>query len=160
MKKIFSSIRLVIGIIAVFVFCGGIVFALLGIYDFAMVFSHFGAEDKHSIGGYMAIGLLHSVDLFLIAIVFMVLALGILLLFSDGGNAFTATLPQWLHIRSFMHLKVILWEAILTTLVVSYLAGLAEKKILGQPSTINTLFLPGGVLIIALSLYLLKKSEK
>jgi len=52
-----------------------------------------------------------------------------------------------------------LWEAILTTLVVSYLAGLAEKKFDKQLISIYDLILPGAILLIALSLFFLKKGE-
>ena len=107
----------------------------------------------------MVIGLLHTVDLFLVAIVFFVLSIGMVVLFADPDKGFPLRLPKWLHVHNFVELKIILWEAILTTLVVYYVAGLAEKKINGEEITINILILPGAVLLIALSLFFVKRGE-
>ena len=57
----------------------------------------------------------------------------------------------------FMELKAILWEAILTTMVIGYLTGLTERKINNEKLDWTSLVLPGAVLLIAISLYLLKK---
>jgi uncharacterized membrane protein YqhA len=99
------------------------------------------------------------VDLFLVAIVFFVLSLGILVLFNNPDSPLPIRLPEWLRIKNFMQLKVILWEAILTTLVVAYLASLAEKEIQGEEITVQTLVVPGGIFLIALSLFFLKRGE-
>jgi uncharacterized membrane protein YqhA len=115
--------------------------------------------EQANIGRLMAIGLLHSVDMFLIAIVFFVLAIGMLILFSNP-EANMPKLPAWLHVKNFMELKAILWEAILTTLVVAYLAKLAEGEIQGRQNTVEDLLIPGGVLLIAASLFFLKRAEK
>ena len=159
MRKTFSAIKIVIGVIAVLVFISGIILTLIGIYDFVVVFTHLGANQQANIGRLMAIGLLHSVDMFLVAIVFFVLAIGMLILFTDP-EANMPKLPTWLHVKNFMELKAILWEAILTTLVVAYLAKLVEGEIEGKQMTVEDLLIPGGVLLIALSLFFLKKSEK
>ena len=58
-----------------------------------------------------------------------------------------------------MQLKSILWEAILTTLVIAFLTGIARKKINGELVDTEMLILPAGILMIALSLYFLKKGE-
>jgi uncharacterized membrane protein YqhA len=99
------------------------------------------------------------VDLFLIAIVFFVLALGVMLLFVDPDKGFPVNLPHWLRIKNFMELKVILWEAILTTMVIAFLTGLAGKKINGEPVDMQTLIIPGGIFLVSLSLYFLKKGK-
>jgi len=59
-----------------------------------------------------------------------------------------------------MELKVILWEAILTTLVVSYLAGLVGSRVREETIRVDSLLIPGGILLISLSLFFLKKGEK
>ena len=56
-------------------------------------------------------------------------------------------------------LKSILWEAILTTLVIAFLTSLAGKKINGEIIDLQMLIVPAGILLIALSLYFLKKGE-
>src|SRR5215471_3346099 len=157
MRKTFGAIKIVIGIIAGLVFVSGVILTVIGIYDFAIVFAHLGEQEN--IGRLMAIGLLHSVDMFLVAIVFFVLAIGMLILFTNP-EATMPKLPAWLHVKNFMQLKAILWEAILTTLVVAYLAKLAENEIEGKQMTVESLLIPGGVLLIAISLFFLKRAEK
>ncbi len=160
MKNIFSALRIFISIIALLVFAAGVVLTILGAYDFVLVFFHQGDVDSNDLAGSMAIGLLKAVDLFLIAIVFFVFSLGILVLFHQAETPLPIKLPEWLRIKNFMQLKVILWEAILTTLVVSFLAGLAEKRIRGIETSMLNLILPAGILLIALSLFFLKKGDK
>ena len=96
----------------------------------------------------------------MVAIVFFVLAIGMMVLFVDADGRLPIKLPEWLRVRSVVELKIILWEAILTTLVVYYIAGLAEKKIKGAEITLTNLILPGVVLLIAMSLYFVKKEDK
>ena len=158
MKKITGALKGFIGIIAWLVFASGIVLTGIGIYDFVLVFVYLlrGAEHTTSL---MAIGLLHTVDIFLVAIVFFVLALGFFILFDYEETPRAVKLPEWLHVKNFMQLKIILWEAILTTLVVSWLASLVEIEISGKSPDLHSLVLPAGILIIALSLFVLKKGE-
>lgn len=159
MKKTFAAVKVVVSAIALLVFASGVVLTLIGVYDFAIVFVHLGPGSQENIGRLMAIGLLHSVDIFLVSIVFFVLAIGILILFTDP-DATMPKLPGWLHVKNFMELKAILWEAILTTLVVSYLARLAEDEIEGKEFALQSLVIPGGILLIAVSLFFLKRAEK
>jgi uncharacterized membrane protein YqhA len=159
MKNIFSTLRVFIGIIAVLVLAAGIVLTLLGAYDLVKVIADVRSFDTEHLAKIMAIGLLSVVDLFLIAIVFFVLALGVMLLFVDPDKGFPVNLPHWLRIKNFMELKVILWEAILTTMVIAFLTGLAGKKINGEPVDVQTLIIPGGIFLVSLSLYFLKKGK-
>jgi uncharacterized membrane protein YqhA len=160
MKLIFNAIKAVINVVALLVFASGLVLAILGAIDFAKVFFLIGSADPATLRGLMAIGLLHAVDSFLVAIVFFVLSLGFLILFNDPEAQLPIKLPPWLHVHNFMELKGILWEAILTTLVVSHLARLAERIIEGQDLTYRSLIIPGGIFLIALSLFFLKRAEK
>jgi len=158
MKRIFRVLKFVISTIAVLVAGAGIALALIGIYEFAVAVSHVASADREHAAGLIATGLLKAVDMFLMVIVFFVFSLGVLILFEEE-TTFPVKLPQWLRIKSFIQLKVILWEAILTTLVVSYLAGLAEKKFDNHSTSLNDLIIPGAILLIALSLFFLKKGE-
>ena len=159
MRKTFGAVKIIVAGIALLVFASGIILTFIGIYDFVIVFAHLGPGEQSNIGRLMAIGLLHSVDMFLIAIVFFVLAIGMLILFTNP-ETHMPKLPAWLHVKNFMELKAILWEAILTTLVVAYLAKLAEGEIEGKQMTVEDLLIPGGVLLIAVSLFFLKRAEK
>jgi uncharacterized membrane protein YqhA len=156
MKSLFYLLSFVVKFIAFFVFASGIVLTALGAFDFFHSFSHVNSE--RAMLGLLAVGLLHSIDLFLMAIVFFVFSLGILVLFDNPGNE-TIRLPEWLRISNFTQLKVILWEAILTTLVVSFIAGLVEKRLDGQQLGIHNLIIPGSILLLAISLHFLKKKE-
>jgi uncharacterized membrane protein YqhA len=160
MKSMFRIQKLLISIIAFFVLAAGIALTVLAGYHFAMAFSHLGSGDGHETAGRMAIGLLHAVDMFLVAIVFFVLSIGMLVLFVDPASGYPLKLPKWLHVENFVELKIILWEAILTVLVVDYIAGLAEKKINNEELSVYSLILPGAVLLISLSLFLVKKEHK
>jgi len=159
MKHIFNVLQVCIGIIAVLVCIAGIILTGVGGYDMVIVFVNTLDANEHHLGSLIAIGLLSAIDLFLIAIVFFVLALGIMLLFADPEKEFPVNLPAWLRVKNFMQLKSILWEAILTTLVIAFLTGIARKKINGEPVDTEMLILPAGILMIALSLYFLKKGE-
>ncbi|MBN8787331.1 MAG: YqhA family protein [Terrimonas sp.] len=159
MKSVFSVLIVIINIIALLIFASGLVMTILGGYDFLMVFSHF-STDQHETAGLMAVDLLNAVDIFLVAIVFFVLSIGIMILFNNPDATLPVKLPEWLRIKNFLHLKIILWEAILTTLVVSYLAALAEKKINGVEITWQHLIVPVAVLLISLSLFLVRRGEK
>jgi len=145
-------------VIALLVFAAGIAITLLGIYDFIHVFSYFAEYKNDILIKMIAVGLLQAVDLFLVAIVMFVFSVGLLVLF-DNKDEIPLKLPEWLKVKNFMQLKIILWEAILTTLVISYLAGLVQAKMAGEIITTSSLIIPGSILIIALSLYFLKKSE-
>ena len=159
MKTMFRILKFLINIIALLVLASGIVLTIVGGYNFVLVFSHFGESDPHSASSLMVVGLLHAIDMFLVAIVFYVLAIGMMILFNDPDAKDTIKLPDWLHVKTFIELKIILWEAILTTMVVYYIAGMLERKISGEAINTNSLILPGAVLLIALSLFFVKKGE-
>jgi uncharacterized membrane protein YqhA len=160
MKNIFLVLKVFTAIIAILIFLAGTVLTFLGGYEFWSVFTHFETADKHQLVGLMAIGLLRVVDLFLITIVFFVLALGIMVLFRSPDKPLPIKLPEWLWVKNFMQLKMILWEAILTTLVVSYLSGMAQVRIRGEEIKMDSLLIPGGILMIALSLFFLTRHQK
>jgi uncharacterized membrane protein YqhA len=160
MKNVFKSLKFFISIIALLVLASGVALTLLGVFDFIMAFVGQDYGDTHNLPRSMAIGLLKAVDLFLIAIVFFVFALGILVLFHSAEQPFPIKLPEWLRIKNFMQLKVILWEAILTTMVTSYLATLAELRMNGNEITKMQLIVPAAILMISVSLFFLKKGEK
>ena len=146
-------------IIAVIIFLAGTAFTVLGAYDFVHAFTHLSGDGERS-ERTMAISLIKAVDLFLIAVVLFVFSLGLQVLFNHKpDNTLLQTLPRWLQVKNFMDLKVILWEAILTTLVISYLADVARIKISGGEVTEHSLLIPAAILVISISLYFLKKGE-
>jgi uncharacterized membrane protein YqhA len=158
MKSLYSVLKVIISVISELFLLSGIIITGLDIYDFFEIFHRVQGSD--TLVNVVAVGLLQAVDLLLIAIVFFVLSIGTRLLFKDEDKAMPVKLPDWLRVKDFMQLKVILWEAILTTLVVSYLAGMAEIKISGAQLEVQSLILPVGIFLVSLSLYFLKRGEK
>lgn len=159
MKNIFNLLKSVITVIALLVFTAGVILSLLGVFEFLLTFSHIVSIERDHLVGILATGLLKAIDLFLMAVVFFVFSIGILILFTGPDELLPVALPEWLRIKKFVELKVILWEAILTSLVISYLASLAEQRMAGKQVNVFHLVIPGVILIISLSLFLLKKEK-
>ncbi|MGB4771032.1 MAG: YqhA family protein [Chitinophagaceae bacterium] len=130
---------------SVFFIVGGVIESIEGI----RLFITHGLDEEKKPG----LKLLKGLDLFLVSIVFMIFAIGIVRLFGiykhDDGD-----LPSWLNISSFKELKVLLWETILVTLVVFTLTGIATDR---SGLHWEMLILPGVILILSLSLYLMRK---
>ncbi len=102
------------------------------------------------------IELLHSLDFLFVSLVLLVLALGIAKLFVVNlTEEETAALPSWLRIDSITQLKVLLWETTLTTLMIVALSDLIR----GLFTTLawNALTIPAAILLLALSLFFMKK---
>jgi uncharacterized membrane protein YqhA len=100
--------------------------------------------------------LLRGLDLFLVSMVFLIFALGILSIFINYHNA-DEKLPDWLKIGNFKGLKILLWETVLVTLVVFSFTNVITAK---ESLQLNDLILPGVILILTLALFLLKRIEK
>jgi len=121
------GIRFVFLVAVFFTLLNTIVILVLGIREaivgYQALYDSFNGNHKEGIGLYF----LHSLDLFLIALVFLILSLGILKIFvhykKDHVN-----LPPWLNIQTFKELKVLLWETILLTLVVLSFGIIVEKR--------------------------------
>ena len=160
MKRILIILKTVITIIALLVFASGVAVAAIGVYEIILAVSDMAEADRHHVATKLATGMLKAVDMFLMAIVFFVFSLGLLILFVSHDAELPVKVPDWLRIKTFTDLKVILWESILTTLVVSYLVGLAELKMAGVQVSTSNLIIPGVIFLISISLFLLKKKEK
>ena len=86
----------------------------------------------------------------------LVLGLGIAKLFVVNlTEEETAALPIWLRIDSITQLKVLLWETTLTTLMIVALSDLIR----GLFTTLawSALTIPAAILLLALSLFFMKK---
>ena len=149
----------IIFFIALLITFAGLAFTILGAIEFVHAVAHLFDTEQNMHVQSTAVKLLQSVDMFLLSIVLYVFALGLVMLFHKNiGDQLREVLPQWLQIRDFLQLKALLWEAILTTLVVSYVAYLVGLKLGDEPITFEVLILPLSVLIISASLFILKKA--
>jgi uncharacterized membrane protein YqhA len=126
--------------------------ARIAIHAYANVFKTPSASEKRP-----GLELLHSLDFMFVSLVLIVLALGIAKLFLLTPDPQRhAGLPVWLRIESIAELKVLLWETILTTLLIAGLSDLIE----GLFTRLDwaTLMIPAAILILALSLFFMKRA--
>ena len=161
MKNLFSALQKIVNIIALILFISATILSVLGIYGFIRIFSYLTADSSKIMIVSIAVALLKSVDLFLISIVLFVFSLGIMILFNNKPDSILpVNLPEWLKVKNFMQLKTILWEAILTTILISFVTSVSEKRLDGHEISLEDMLIPVSIFLIALSLHLLKKEEK
>lgn len=103
--------------------------------------------------------IIEALDLFLIGFLFFIFSVGFSQLFFPKDSRLAKTLdgitPDWLNVEEFMELKLILWDTIMTVLVVKFVGDIYRNE--GDYSW-QIMIIPLAVLIIALSRYLIKKS--
>jgi uncharacterized membrane protein YqhA len=75
-------------------------------------------------GKTLAIGLIEAIDVFLIAIVALIIGLGLYALFVDD----TLPLPRWLEIHDLDHLKMHLVRIVIAVLAVLFLREAVERS--------------------------------
>lgn len=162
MRLFFNLLGNISKLISALVFICGLIMLSLAVVDLIHTIT-ITFEQTENKPAKMAVGLLQTVDFVLLSIVFFIFSIGITLLFkheTEEKAKLFAELPKWLQIKSLTELKIILWEAILTTFIITYIGDLALHKIIkNEPFSLAQLILPGAILILALSLYFLKKGE-
>jgi uncharacterized membrane protein YqhA len=99
--------------------------------------------------------LLHSLDYLFVSLVLLILSLGIAKLFLLDPTKEHPGLPSWLRLESISELKVLLWETVLTTLLIVALSDLVSN--LGSAHEWSVLVEPAGILILALALFFMKR---
>lgn len=158
MKTLFRLLTFVIVFIAILVFAAGLFITGLGVYDFTHAFAVFDNYAEKGSIQLSAIALLRAVDLFLMAIVLFVFSIGLMVLFNNRSEqALPTNFPSWLKVKNFIELKITLWEAILTTILVGYLGYLVELRLERKPIVIQDVALPVAIFLIATSLFFMKK---
>jgi uncharacterized membrane protein YqhA len=102
--------------------------------------------------------LLHSLDFLLLALVLIILAFGVAKLFLRRPDASDqdSPLPSWLRIETFSDLKYLLWETILTALLIIALSTLTSGMF--QELAWTSMVIPAAIFLLALSLYFMKKA--
>ena len=145
LRYLFLIVVIFMMINSLFFIIGGVIESVDGIRLFIM----HGLDEEKKPG----LKLLKGLDLFLISLVFMIFAIGIVRLFGIYNHD-NDDLPAWLNLHSFKELKVLLWETILVTLVVFTLTGIATDR---SGLHWEMLILPAVILILSLSLFLMRK---
>jgi uncharacterized membrane protein YqhA len=158
MIKLLLHFRYIFVLAVFFLLCGAVVFMIVGVKEcfegFAAFYrTGFTVNDAERPG----IFLLEALDFFTIALVFMIFALGLgrLFVFDSISNE---KLPLWLRINSLTELKLLLWEAILLSMLIFCITHLAK----GDMYSINILIFPGVILVLSVSLFFIRwdKSRK
>ncbi len=97
---------------------------------------------------------MNGLDAFMLAIIFMIFGLGIARLFLFDKTP-DEQVPLWLRFNDLKGLKVLIWEAILVTLVIFSLHVLLTP----EGHSLNSLILPGAILILTLALFLMRRED-
>jgi uncharacterized membrane protein YqhA len=151
------KVRYIVVVIAFFAILHALAFLVMGAKTAVKAYGHLLSERTDGETARPGLELLHSLDFLFVAMILLVLALGIAKLFLlDPKADATADLPVWLRIDSVSELKVLLWETILTTLLILGLSDLTAT-VFGKPDW-TILLMPVSILVLALSLYFMKKA--
>ena len=98
---------------------------------------------------------LEAVDMFFMALSFLIVAIGLAQLFVGEMPLVRNLSFTWLRIESFAQLKLLLWDTFLVTLLVLFVTRLIAAHTIGW----DMLVLPGAILMLTLSSYLLKQKH-
>ncbi len=105
--------------------------------------------------------LFQSLDLFLIGFLFLIFSLGFAQLFIPRPSKIISLVenisPKWLHVENFTQLKLILWDTVLTTLVVLFIVDVFR---LNNEYDWSLTILPITIFLISFGKYLIIKSKK
>jgi len=104
-----------------------------------------------------AIRIAQSVDSLFFGLMLFVLSLGTASLFlRDSRDEADPRLPNWVKVPNLSALKMLLWEAILITLVVETLVTFITDV---DNLRWQLLILPAAILVLSVGLYLMRKTE-
>jgi uncharacterized membrane protein YqhA len=150
-----------------FIFLISLIFSFRGIWLSVEVMIEF-ITGKHKFHTFSELSdveppvlkLLESVDSFLLAFVFFIFSFGLYkIFFIPDDHNLNSKLPRWLQIDTLFELKALLWQSILTTILVIFLNY--SVTVLSQNAmSWNFLMIPLSILILSIALYFLKLSEK
>jgi len=149
------KLRWLAGLIAVFCGLHAVAFVVLGVMravgGYRLMFKGPPFDTQHLPGVEIA----RSLDAFLIALVFIVFAIGILELFLvRPDHPALDDVPAWMRVKSLTELKFVLWEVLLVSLVVASVESLVVT--VHEPAWV-LLMLPLATLILAIGLYFSRK---
>jgi len=155
LEKIFR-VRYLALIINIFVIINTIGLIVLGaMRTIHAVTSLFDAPDKLGQSGYRpGVEFGEAIDIFLIALVFLVFAIGINILFiRPNDEKFHGTVPKWMRVKNFSDLKFLLMEAIIATAFIMFISAFVSQI---ESVSWEFLVIPISILLLAVSLRILK----
>ena len=147
MSRIFKTTVLVISLtmFANFLFTAGI-----GVYKTIHAYSILYADG---VAGKPGLEIVESLDLFLVAFVFLILSLGFMKLFYPDFSGFKKINLPWLKVDDFFHLKHLTWNAILLTLLITFGTHVIRST---GPLEWTLLIIPASVFLFSMSSKMLK----
>lgn len=152
----FLQAKYILAIAVVFLLLNALVFVIAGsvqsIHGY-IEFIEFGFSPGE--GKRPGIHLLEGLDMFMVAMVFLIFGLGIarLFIFDKMDNS---QVPSWLNVHDIKGLKVLLWETILVTLVILCVTNLIKSPM----KSWEVLIFPLVILILTIALYLMRGKEE
>jgi uncharacterized membrane protein YqhA len=115
----------VIGAVIVTTFLNSVAFIGVGVYRSYHAYRMLITEG---VEGKPGIELINSLDIFLIALVFLIMSLGFSKLFYKDFPLFKSIDLPWLKIDDFFDLKILLWNTVLLSLVVAFAVVAIENE--------------------------------
>ncbi len=151
--KIIVGLPVISSMFIALVFIGvGVYSASLGTYGIFM--GEIGSETTPGLK------LIESLDMFLIGFLFLIFSIGFSQLFFPKPSRLMGVIdtitPDWLKVKNFTELKLILWDTLLTTLVIKFVSdAFLADGVYNWELTI----VPIGILLISISRFLIKKDK-
>ncbi len=136
-----------------------LIFSGLGVYETLQGMSGIFRGLLHT-NEFIGLKFVDALDMFLISLLFLIFSLGFSQLFllpSAFTNALSKLTPAWLHVKNFTELKLILWETILTTMIIMFVSELIKSN--GNYKYEFAIY-PIGIILIALSGFFIRSGEK
>ena len=143
----FLRVRYVAVVIVILALCHALAFLAMGAHVAVRAYTHV-FDEPPAVGSGPGLELLHSLDFMFISMVLLVLAIGIAKLFLVSPTFDDTKLPTWLRVHSITELKVLLWETVLTTLLIVGLSDLTTALYAKLQWT--ALVMPTAILILSL----------
>jgi uncharacterized membrane protein YqhA len=161
------SLKVVLIPTILFIFIISLIFTFRGMWLVSDVVIGIISGEKHfvkyselSTSEPPSLMLLEAVDSFLLSFVFFIFSFGLYkIFFLTDVNYPKDKLPRWLQMESIFELKALLWQSVLTTMVVIFLNN-AVITMSHNAMSWQFLVLPGSILVISVALYFLKLAEK
>jgi uncharacterized membrane protein YqhA len=146
-------IRFALYVIVAMVLLNALFFIVVAVYKSVHAYILIGqGKIEEKPGVFIA----ESLDSFMIAIFFIIFSLGVSKLFLPKSSLNNTIDLPWFKIENFSQLKYVLWEVILTTILVFY-----TNKIMVSGDILDwtLLIIPGSVLMLAIAYKFMKNSH-
>ncbi len=157
MKTVF---KFIIGIPIITTLIIAIIFLGLGVYETVLGITGILKGQIHS-ENTPGLLLFQALDLFLIGFLFLIFSLGFFQLFYPKPSRLMSAIddiaPEWLKVENFTQLKLILWDTVLTTLVVLFIG---DAFLAAGQYDWNLTIIPIAILLISFGKFLIKKAKK